>query len=1101
MTTQTTATVPGTEISLYNQATWSRATVADGKWLQNETLEPISANDRILASAINYVSGGVDDLTYRIDLLEDASDVINVYGTWTDFVTHSGELFDSSAITNNDIIKVLNDPNKYPDLTAEGGHQTYFRWSADNGSIWPLDPTEGQWEYIGYIEPYYNKNEVDTIIDDLSATVKDEYVPWSATDCPIGDKNKANSYSLAQGSANSASYDSFAQGKRNEANGQSIAVGVDNYAKNQSQALGSANSATSDGFAAGSNNSATLAASFAQGTTNYAYNSSFAQGTSNSALTQSFAQGKNNSADYDAFAQGLSAFANYESLAQGLEVTAESKSFAQGSKNKARNNSVAIGNSNSAENQSFAIGTNNIGTSEGFSHGVSNESNADSLAQGQSNSATNRSLAQGLNNYANYYSLAQGQNNKAKTYSLAQGDSNSATSYAAAFGLNNDASETSITQGNANTASYQSIAIGNTNSAYLGSVAMGSTNVASTYSQAFGNKTSAISYSIAIGKENYVSGNGSIAGGVSSNISGNGTLVIGEMNTVSADASIIAGKNNTVNEKDNSVSYFVLGSNNSAVPLANNWTYSNRTNIIAGYNNKLSGLNSVLLFGRNHTVSSDDDNHGFAYIRDSFIVGEQNTLKGQLENVTVLGQRNTFNATGTANFDYARDALIAGSDNTVNGSYKGSILLGGENTVNIENNLHSNTLGNVILGEQNKFTLNSDTHGFLGAIIAGLGNNVSGSTVTVIGQNNDVYAAFSNIFGDGNKVINSAGYVYDVAVGNANIISGNMELQNSFAFGNYNRIYDIKDSMVVGFDLSGEASALKLGYGDKYVIIPKNGEVSGIDFVETTNGNRLSQMNAYITANSGNFLNSAHNAYGSLTFNTKAYNANTSSYGLTISAGQGISFITGNDKVTISAEGTTYQASSYISTANKKISVTGTLITSAEAGSAASAWVNTNNTKLAYTANFNGTSNVITGYGTSSFAGGISSISVGNTVFTGRNVILSAGDNIDFTTGDNKLTIDLYKNITLGEQAAYQINLITETEDRNEAIIVINGNNKPLQIYNNYISRDGKHTTWDDVISASNGNYVSAYNQPITVATATTLPAPASMVNGVYYIV
>ena len=992
--------VDGTNIELYDQAPWSRTTVADGKWLQQNTLDPISANDRILASAIHDVSATLqDEIDYLGDELYNTSsylneeitkinaraDVIDVVGNHEAFEERSAHLVPGVDISDRDVIKVLNDVgDDIPAWVLDNGsyvlssidtnnQQSYYRWLS------AVDGNTSGWEYVGSLEPYYKdielsennitfentapernysiKADTNRYIQitpynhDASIGLSDDFINSanlafeaydalssisgindgsitgprvnhlvsnfslaqgsanSATyysfsqglnnsaendslaqgannkannrgqalgyansaesdsfaagyECSAdlqsfaqgkdvyaitasiaqGIENNANNYSFTQGSANSASYDSFAQGKRNYAYGQSIAAGVDNYAKNQSQALGSTNSATTDGFAAGSNNSATLAASFAQGTTNYAYNSSFAQGTSNSALTQSFAQGRNNSANYDAFAQGLSAFANYESLAQGLEVTAESKSFAQGSKNKARNNSVAIGNSNSADNQSFAVGTNNIGSSEGFSHGVSNESNADSLAQGQGNSATNRSLAQGLNNYANYYSLAQGQNNKAKTYSLAQGDSNSATSYAAAFGLNNDASETSITQGNANTASYQSIAIGNTNSAYLGSVAIGSTNVASTYSQAFGNKTSAISYSIAIGKENYVSGNGSIAGGVSSNISGNGTLVIGETNTVSADASIIAGKNNTVNEKDNSVSYFVLGSNNSAVPLANNWSYGNRTNIIAGYNNKLSGLNSVLLFGRNHTVSSDDDNHGFAYIRDSLIVGEQNTLKGQLENVTVLGQRNAFNATGAGDYDYARDTLIAGYSNTVNGSYKGSILLGGENNVNIENNLHGNTLGNVILGEQNKFTLNSDTHGLLGAIIAGLGNNVSGSTVSVIGQSNDAYAAYSNIFGYGNKVINSNGYVYDVAVGNSNIISGNMDYQNSFAFGDSNRIYDIKDSMVVGFDLSGEASALKLGYADKYVIIPKNGEVSGIDFVETTNGNRLSQI-------------------------------------------------------------------------------------------------------------------------------------------------------------------------------------------------------------------------------------------------------------------
>lgn len=109
------------------------------------------------------------------------------------------------------------------------------------------------------------------------------------------------------------------------------------------------------------------------------------------------------------------------------------------------------------------------------------------------------------------------------------------------------------------------------------------------------------------------------------------------------------------------------------------------------------------------------------------------------------------------------------------------------------------------------------------------------------------------------------------------------------------------------------------------------------------------EASAYITAHSADFLNSAHNAYGKLTFGTKEYPATNSSYNFTILAGQGIGFTTGNNQVTISAEGTTYQASSYISTANKKISVTGSLITSAEAGSAASAWVN--NTLFDYSYN------------------------------------------------------------------------------------------------------------------------------------------------------
>ena len=194
MTTQQKKLVDGTKISLYDQEVWDRNTVADGVWLQSETLEPISANDRILASAINYVSEGVDRLTGRIDSLTNASDVIDVYGDWDDFTNNSGKLFDTSAITDNDIIKVLNDKNAYPNPLfphAEkltGGHQTYFRWSADTAHAeWPLDPTEGQWEFIGHLEPYYNITEIDDIVDylgetidnaiaDLSAAVSDNYL-------------------------------------------------------------------------------------------------------------------------------------------------------------------------------------------------------------------------------------------------------------------------------------------------------------------------------------------------------------------------------------------------------------------------------------------------------------------------------------------------------------------------------------------------------------------------------------------------------------------------------------------------------------------------------------------------------------------------------------------------------------------------------------------------------------------------------------------------------------------------------------------------------------------------------------------------------------
>lgn len=85
------------------------------------------------------------------------------------------------------------------------------------------------------------------------------------------------------------------------------------------------------------------------------------------------------------------------------------------------------------------------------------------------------------------------------------------------------------------------------------------------------------------------------------------------------------------------------------------------------------------------------------------------------------------------------------------------------------------------------------------------------------------------------------------------------------------------------------------------------------------------------------------------------------------------------------------------------------LFGSAYSGAEASAWINDNKTKIAYTADFKGTNNVVTGYGTSAFAGGISSISAktGNStaLFTGYNVNLQAGEGVGFNYGTNLLTI------------------------------------------------------------------------------------------------
>lgn len=347
-----------------------------------------------------------------------------------------------------------------------------------------------------------------------------------------------------------------------------------------------------------------------------------------------------------------------------------------------------------------------------------------------------------------------------------------------------------------------------------------------------------------------------------------------------------------------------------------------------------------------------------------------------------------------------------------------------------------------------------------------------------------------------------------IALGTYNSAMGKYSLALGYDTSAFNQF-----SVAIGRGLSGEAP-ITLGTwndnvaGATFIIGDGTGTQEGFDVVRK---NALVIKDGLVSGrdfSAGNVsLSSLTNlsAFGNGITNTATFNLSA----VKLSAGQGIGFKNDtNGVLSITAEGTTYQAGDYISTANKTIAVTGNLITSANAGSAASAWINSNKSTIAYTTNFNGTSNVITGYGTSSFAGGISSISVLGSVFTGRNVNLYDSNNIDFTTANNSLTIDLNNNITLGESETKQVLILTENDDEvvigadGPVIAINNTSQSQLQLFNNKIIRDGKNTTWDKVISASNGNFVSAANnQTLTLASATTAITPSTMSNNIIYLV
>lgn len=170
-----TGIIPNTdiELNLLSGAHWSRTTIADGKWLNSNTIQPLFNNDCILASAIHDTSADlynrladasgelqdeIDDINYEIDVINAGSDVIDVVGSWADLQSYEG------WTTDNDVIKVLNDEHS-------ANNQTYYRYVDDTLTSGTMNPDPSKWQYVGDLAPYYSKTEIDGKITDINNTI------------------------------------------------------------------------------------------------------------------------------------------------------------------------------------------------------------------------------------------------------------------------------------------------------------------------------------------------------------------------------------------------------------------------------------------------------------------------------------------------------------------------------------------------------------------------------------------------------------------------------------------------------------------------------------------------------------------------------------------------------------------------------------------------------------------------------------------------------------------------------------------------------------------------------------------------------------------
>ena len=121
-----------------------------------EDLIPSAASTSNQLADKSYVDTADNDLQSQIDAIAASSDVTDIVGTYSEL-----QAYDTSTLTNDDIIKVLQDE-------SQGGATTYYRWVVSGSS--------GSFVLIGSEGPYYTKAEADDLLaekqDKITATNK-----------------------------------------------------------------------------------------------------------------------------------------------------------------------------------------------------------------------------------------------------------------------------------------------------------------------------------------------------------------------------------------------------------------------------------------------------------------------------------------------------------------------------------------------------------------------------------------------------------------------------------------------------------------------------------------------------------------------------------------------------------------------------------------------------------------------------------------------------------------------------------------------------------------------------------------------------------------
>lgn len=225
---------------------WNHSTVADGCELTNMTIEPIcSALNRSIGEVKDFIeelsalSSRVDSfydeysifntnviasadeldkkttyLSGQIDTLKAATDVIAVFGTYSEFTNASAGEW-QQQVTDNDIIKVLSDES----LSSK---QVYYEYHISAHDGW-----DG-WSAIGTLDPYYSKSDFNTWSADRFTDTSANYA-LVAADSKKLDGNLATNIILSANAGSAASAWLLANAKNYITTAEYIPQNPNNY--------------------------------------------------------------------------------------------------------------------------------------------------------------------------------------------------------------------------------------------------------------------------------------------------------------------------------------------------------------------------------------------------------------------------------------------------------------------------------------------------------------------------------------------------------------------------------------------------------------------------------------------------------------------------------------------------------------------------------------------------------------------------------------------------------------------------------------------------------------------------------------------------------